>query len=92
MALVLALSLFPPFQTLAATDEALSEDREAKILEDVVIDDSKRYYLTKGNEEWSNTVIDTDVHISPNSILTIKDNVKVNGDVYVYGGLRSEGK
>ncbi|MCG5102647.1 cell wall-binding repeat-containing protein [Oceanobacillus alkalisoli] len=91
MALVLALSIFLPVQTFAATGEALSEDKEANVLKDIVIDDNEDYYVTKGNEEWSNTVINTDVHISPNSILTIKNNVKINGDIYVYGGLRSEG-
>jgi LPXTG-motif cell wall-anchored protein len=49
------------------------------------------YQIVSSNETWSNKVIDNDVFIGPEAILSISDNVTVNGDIYVYGSLRSFG-
>ncbi|WP_226701020.1 Ig-like domain-containing protein [Priestia aryabhattai] len=48
-------------------------------------------YVVTSNEVWSNQVIDHDVYIGPNAILTINGNVRINGNIYVLGALRSYG-
>ncbi|MEO2223839.1 Ig-like domain-containing protein [Priestia megaterium] len=48
-------------------------------------------YVVTSNEVWSNQVIDHDVYIGPNAILTIDGNVRINGNIYVLGALRSYG-
>ncbi|QGS69460.1 hypothetical protein CV093_17730 [Oceanobacillus sp. 143] len=54
-------------------------------------DPDSPYYITTANENWSNKVIDKDVYIGPDSIITINGNVEITGDVYVYGALKSYG-
>ncbi|NGY85866.1 hypothetical protein F6Y05_09020 [Bacillus megaterium] len=48
-------------------------------------------YVVTSNEVWSNQVIDHDVYIGPNAILTINGNVRISGNIYVLGALRSYG-
>ncbi|MCP1450442.1 Ig-like domain-containing protein [Priestia megaterium] len=48
-------------------------------------------YVVTSNEVWSNQVIDHDVYIGPNAILTINGNVRINGNIYVLGTLKSYG-
>ncbi|MFC0187194.1 Ig-like domain-containing protein [Fictibacillus aquaticus] len=43
------------------------------------------------NETWSYQTINGDVYIGPEAILTIDQNVTINGNVYVLGALRSYG-
>uniref|UniRef100_UPI000A66C458 G5 domain-containing protein n=1 Tax=Bacillus sp. JCM 19034 TaxID=1481928 RepID=UPI000A66C458 len=49
------------------------------------------YQIVISNETWSNKIIDKDVFIGPEAILSINGNVTVNGNIYVYGALRSFG-
>ncbi|MGJ9386160.1 cell wall-binding repeat-containing protein [Salipaludibacillus sp. CF4.18] len=49
------------------------------------------YHFTTSNETWYNEVIDGDLFIGPQSILTINGDVTVNGDVYVFGAMRNYG-
>ncbi|GAB1766391.1 Ig-like domain-containing protein [Priestia megaterium] len=48
-------------------------------------------YVVTSNEVWSNQVIDHDVYIGPNAILTINGNVRINGNIYVLGMLKGYG-
>ncbi|MBY6085965.1 Ig-like domain-containing protein [Priestia flexa] len=47
--------------------------------------------IVTGNETWYSEVINDDVYIGPNAVLTVNGNVTINGNVYVLGGLRSYG-
>ena len=46
---------------------------------------------TKYNEYWSEKTIKGDLYIGPNSEVTIKGNVRIEGDVYVHGILKNYG-
>ncbi|MBU8854022.1 hypothetical protein BGM24_18755 [Bacillus sp. FJAT-26377] len=48
-------------------------------------------YVVTSNAVWSNQVIDHDVYIGPNAILTINGNVRINGNIYVLGMLKGYG-
>ena len=48
-------------------------------------------YLVSSNETWSNKTVNSDVYISPGSVLTVNGNVTVNGNIFTVGGLRSNG-
>jgi uncharacterized protein YgiM (DUF1202 family)/Skp family chaperone for outer membrane proteins len=43
------------------------------------------------NENWTNKVIEGDLYIGPDSILSINGNVTVNGDIYVLGAVKNYG-
>jgi hypothetical protein len=45
--------------------------------------------VVTSNETWSNQVIEGDVYIGPSAILTVSGNVRITGNVYVLGALRS---
>ncbi|MCR6112621.1 G5 domain-containing protein [Bacillus sp. A301a_S52] len=47
------------------------------------------YQIVISDETWSNKIINKDVFIGPEAILSINGNVTVNGNIYVYGVLRS---
>ncbi|WP_226654781.1 Ig-like domain-containing protein [Guptibacillus hwajinpoensis] len=46
-------------------------------------------YVITSNTSWSNKTIDSDVYIAEDAVLTVQNNVTINGDVYTLGGLRS---
>ncbi|MCM3742065.1 cell wall-binding repeat-containing protein [Oceanobacillus luteolus] len=99
LVLILLLGILVPSETFAT--KKLEEDGEEKVLHDMVIGSSEAeetaqnpeedYYVTVGNEKWEDVIINQDVYIGPKSIVTVDGNVQVNGDVYVYGAIRSEG-
>jgi hypothetical protein len=61
---------------------------EFKVLSPVVPLDS---FIVTINQTWSNKVINSDVYIAPGVTLSLSNNVTINGNVYVLGGLRSYG-
>src|SRR5699024_2730317 len=49
------------------------------------------YHIVTSNEVWSNNTINNDVFVGPEAVLSISGNVTINGNIYLYGALRSFG-
>ena len=49
------------------------------------------YSYTIKNEIWTNKVINGDLYVGPQSVLTINGAVKVTGNIYVFGAVKNYG-
>lgn len=63
------------------------DDEESE--DDKTEDESLPYLIVNSNETWINKVINEDVFIGPDAVLSVFGNVIIRGDVYVYWALQS---
>ena len=66
----------------SATFEVYSHGEVPNTLSDIFV---------TSNETWNYRTVNSDVYVGPQAILTIKGDVRINGNIYVLGGMISYG-